>query len=219
MSQNPPPAPGPLPPGQRSEGRVPEGVGGGAFGGEQAADPSRPFDPGYVVGFNPVPMAHAVAQLGSRLRSSILWTVIGAAIWTAVWWWQRENWGSPWLLVAGYAISIVLIVVTAIRLLLARRNLARIGRGPALQAGREGLRLHTLEGAVLDIEWDDVKALRAAGLKVGAGPELVVEARQGKVWSMPLSFLDALPGTIDGGVRATSAGRHGLDLSGLDSIF
>lgn len=180
---------------------------------------SVPSQSGFVVGFNPVPMANQVATLGLRLRSSILWTLVGAGIWTALWWTQRERWGSPWLLVAGYGVSLVLIIVTALRLLNARRNLSRIGRGAALEATRQGLRLHTLEGAVLDLEWDQVRVLKASGLKVGAGPELVVEAVQGKVWSMPLSFLDALPGTIDGGVRAMSGGRHGLDLSGLDAIF
>lgn len=182
----------------------------------QGASRSEAAREGFVVGFNPVPMANSVATLASTLRGSILWTLLGAAIWTGVWWTQRERWGSPWLLVAGYGISIVLIIVTALRLVNARRNLSRIGRGAALEATRQGLRLHTLEGAVLDLDWSQVRALKAAGLRVGAGPELVVEAVQGKVWSMPLSFLDALPGTIDGGVRAMSGGRHGLDLSGLD---
>lgn len=185
----------------------------------QGASRSEAAREGFVVGFNPVPMANSVATLASTLRGSILWTLLGAAIWTGVWWTQRERWGSPWLLVAGYGISIVLIIVTALRLVNARRNLSRIGRGAALEATRQGLRLHTLEGAVLDLDWSQVRALKAAGLRVGAGPELVVEAVQGKVWSMPLSFLDALPGTIDGGVRAMSGGRHGLDLSGLDAIF
>lgn len=183
---------------------------------EQTGDPS-PY--AFVVGFNPVPMANAVATLAGKLRASLLWTILGAAVWTGIWWWQRENWGSPWLLVAGYGVSVVLILITLLRLLRARRNLARIGRGAAFEAGHRGLRMHTLEGAMLELEWGQLKALRTAGHKVGAGPEMVVEALQGKVWSMPLSFLDALPGTIDGGVRATSNGRHGLDLSGLDALF
>ncbi|MEL4505421.1 hypothetical protein AAEX63_10245 [Luteococcus sp. H138] len=175
--------------------------------------------PSFVVGFNPVPMANAVANLASALRRSILFMLLGAAAWTGLWWWKRDEWGSPWLLVAGYAVSLVMIGITAARLLQAQRNLTRIGRGAALEAHRGGLRLHTLEGAVLELTWEQVRALKTAGLKVGAGPELVVEAVQGKVWSMPLSFLDALPGTIDGGVRALSGGRHGLDLSGLDTLF
>ncbi|WP_420175961.1 hypothetical protein [Luteococcus sp. OSA5] len=181
--------------------------------------PAAPFEAGYVVAYNPVPMAHAVAQLASRLWQSALWFVLGLALWGGLWWWQREKWGMPWVLIVLVALGAVRLLVTLVRLLQARRNLGRISQGPALESGRSGLRLHTLEGAVLDLDWDDVKALRVAGLKLAAGPELVVEARQGKVWSVPLSFLDALPGTIDGGVRATSAGRHGLDLSGLDRIF
>lgn len=181
------------------------------------SQPATP--PSFVVGFNPVPMANAVATLASSLRRSILWTLVGAGVWTGLWWWQRERWGSPWWLLLGYGVSLVVILVTTIRLVQAKRNLGRIGRGPALEAERTRLRLHTLEGAVLDLSWEQVRALKTAGLKVGAGPELVVEAVQGKVWSMPLSFLDALPGTIDGGVRAMSGGRHGLDLSGLDSLF
>ncbi|GAA1390346.1 hypothetical protein [Luteococcus peritonei] len=173
----------------------------------------------YVVAFNPVPMANAVATLGSKLARSVLWTVLGAAVWTGIWWTQRDSWGTPWLLVAGYGISLLLILITLVRLLVARRKLRRIGSGPALESSQFGLRLHTLEGAVLELAWPQVARLRTAGLKVGSGPELVVEALQGKVWSMPLSFLDALPGTIDGGLRATSGGRFGLDLSGLDALF
>ena len=188
-------------------------------GPEPAPDrwPDSPFT--YVVGFNPMPMANAVATLGSTLRRSILWTLLGAVVWTAIWWTQRDSWGTPWLLVAGYGVSLVLILVTLARLLVARRKLYRIGSGPAIEASQYGLRLHTLEGAVLELAWQQVSALRTAGLKVGSGPELVVEALQGKVWSMPLSFFDALPGTIDSGLRATSGGRFGLDMSGLYALF
>lgn len=174
--------------------------------------------PDFVVGFNPVPMANQVALLGSRLRQGIAWLVVGAVVTGVLWWWQKAN-ISGWYLLGLYSISLVMLGITAARLVGAQRHLGRIGAGPALEAGRQGLVLHQMDGGVVELTWPQVTAVRTAGLKVGAGPEIVVETAQGKAWSMPLSFLDALPGTIDGGVRACSAGLFGLDLSGLDSLF
>ncbi len=178
----------------------------------------RPVLDSFVVSFNAVPMAHRVAELGALLRNRVIWTLLGAAIWTAIWWKQRQEWGSPWLLVAGYGVSLVLIVATLVRLLGARRALARIGRGPALEAGRHGVRLHGLDGSSQDLRWDQVRGMRSRGSKLGVGPRIVADADPAVDWQLPLSFLDALPGTIDAGLRATSGGRVGLDLAGLDRL-
>lgn len=178
----------------------------------------RPVLDTFVVSFNAVPMAHRVAELGARLRSRIIWTLLGVAVWTAIWWRQREQWGTPWVLVAGYGVSVVLVVATLVRLLGARRALARVGSGPALEAGRHGLRVHALDGSSQDLAWEQVRGLRSRGSKLGVGPRIVVDAEPAVDWELPLSFLDALPGTVDAGLRATSGGRVGLDLGGLDRL-
>lgn len=172
----------------------------------------------FVVGFNPVPAANAVATQGSRLRRSLLWTLFGVALWSGLWFWRRGSVGSIAWLVAGYGVSVLWLLVQLVRLLLARRHLAMIGTGPALEAAPRGLRLHSLDGTVTELDWAQVRALTTAGRKFGVGPQMVVRTETGPVWRVPLSFLDALPGTIDGGVRACSAGRFGLDLRRLDAL-
>lgn len=170
-----------------------------------------------VVGFNPVPMAQQVAVADERLRraaGAALCVVVAAA----VTWWQRPDVGGRWLLGASL-LAVLAVVAVTLRLARARHHLGRIRAGAALEAGPDGLVLHGLDGRTTTLAWSAVARVRTAGLKVGAGPEVVVETAAGRVWSMPLSFLDALPGTIDAGLRACSAGRVGLDLSALDALF
>ena len=54
-----------------------------------------PRVPTFVVGFNPVPMANAVATLASSLRRSILWTLVGAGVMATgvavMLWWRRRD--------------------------------------------------------------------------------------------------------------------------------
>ena len=89
--------------------------------------------PDFVVGFNPVPMANQVALLGSRLRQGIAWLVVGAVVTGVLWWWQKAN-ISGWYLLGLYSISLVMLGITAARLVGAQRHLGRIGAGPAAHA-------------------------------------------------------------------------------------
>ncbi|GEM_PF-2398887 len=189
--------------------------------------------PGFVVGYTPVKMANQVATMGVKLRSMVMGTLFSAVIWTAVWWWQRASWGSPWLLLVGYAISLAGIVWAAFQLFAARRALGRIPVGEALRLTADGMVAHTLDGQRVQLGWHEVRQVGVWGHEVGAGPRikvLVPRTNQPRrfwqrpsspavAWQMPLYYLDALPGTIDGALRAFSDGRQGLDVTGLDTFW
>ena len=151
-------------------------------GPEPAPDhwPDSPFT--YVVGFNPMPMANAVATLGSTLRRSILWTLLGAVVWTAIWWTQRDSWGTPWLLVAGYGVSLVLILVTAAFLMnLGKWGIARQrGHSDDIADGADGAKRSgvavILVGAVaMSLALIAVLFLREIPLQTGGPPTPVRE--------------------------------------------
>lgn len=199
----------------------------------------RPELPGFVSQFTPMQLANQVAQMGSQLRRTVLRALFGGAIWTAIWWWQRANWGSPWWLLLGWSVSLVMLAVTLVQMILARRALARIVTGEALRATADGLVLHQLDHSRRELPWQLVQAVRLEGHDFAVGPKIkVTVAREhaelvgaparrwwqrrtapAVVWQMPLYYLDALPGTIDGALRAFSQGSHGLDVTGLDSFW
>lgn len=195
--------------------------------------------PGFVTGFTPVTLANQVATMGSRLWRSIVRALLGAAFWTGIWWWQRENWGSPWWLLAGYSVTVAMIAFTVWQMVVARKALRRIGQGEALRATAQGLVLHDLDGSRRELDWSQVQVVRVEGHEMGAGPRISVKVprelavqlgarpkrwwQRGSapavLWQIPLYYLDALPGTIDGALRAFSQGVHGLDVTGLDTFW
>lgn len=194
---------------------------------------AAPEQPGFVVGYTPVRMANQVASMGVKLRSMVLSTLFSALIWTAIWWWQRANWGAPWLLLVGYAVSLLGIVWAVIQLVAARRALRRIPTGEALRLTADGMVTHTVQGERVELNWDEARQIGVWGHEVGAGPRIKVKVARttqpkrfwqkasspAVAWEMPLYYLDALPGTIDGAIRAFSQGRHGLDVTGLDTFW
>lgn len=170
-----------------------------------------------VVSFNAVPTARRLAQAKQSLIFRLISAVVSLGIVLAIYYFAAQGWSPAmiWGLFAVWgAVTLVWLVLSLVALFTARRDLHRIGTGAAVTLSPSGIR-------VLDrsFAWDEVAALKATGSSVGAGPKLVVEPYSGEPASVPLSFLDTLPGTLDSAARAYSLGRHGLDLSGLDAMF
>lgn len=177
----------------------------------------------FVVAWNPVPTASRVATASRSLRmslvSSLLFPVVILVVWLAT---GRSNQILVTLALVSLAISAVFAIARIVRLAAARRALARVPRGDAMRIDREGITVTSLEespgAAPTFLPWLQVTGVRAAGKSTGVGPDLVVSYPGGQ-WRAPLSFLDALPGTIDSALRAYSGARVGLDLSGLDALW
>lgn len=181
----------------------------------------------FIVGYTPVRAAGRVAR-GESLMRRALWSVlIYVAITVGLWFWLRDQLTLTQVLLGGIPSAVIVlgfVVWRWVELRSARRSLASVPAGEALRIDHRGLAVRAGsnggEGADQPkfFDWTGLSALRAAGSRVGTGPNLLVEHAQG-AWSVPLSYLDTLPGTIDSAVRAYSGGLRGLDLSGLDTIF
>lgn len=156
------------------------------------------------------------------MRRAGLSVVIYLAITIGLWLWLRDQLSLGQILLGAIPSALLVtgfVIWRYLELRSARRSLAQVPAGEALRIDHRGV--HASNGGgdqATTYDWAGLGALRAAGKKVGAGPQLIVEHAQGQ-WQVPLSYLDTLPGTIDSAVRAYSGGRRGLDLSGMDSIW
>lgn len=171
----------------------------------------------FRITYNPLPTATRVAELSARLKGTIIRSVIGAAIWTGLFFWQRHNLASFSItfLVLGYVVSVVLIGVLVGRLWQARRSLRHIGAGDAVVIDRRGIAVFPPQGASVATEWPQISGVFGKQ-KFGRAPELVVQrADRSLGGAVPLATLDAHPGTIDNAVRVFSGGRLGLNIDDL----
>lgn len=170
----------------------------------------------FRVAYNPVPTANRVARQGSLVRRTLVQSLLGAAVWTALVWWQKDRLPAmSWWLVAGYALALVQIGWHVVRLVLARRDLAGIGTGDALIIGVGGITGIRPGAEPVAIPWSQVGSLVGRERVGGRGPDLVITRHDGDAWSVPLSYLGVPAGTIDNAVRVFSQGRKGLDLGDL----
>lgn len=173
--------------------------------------------PELVVAYNAVPTASRVA----RARQTLVFRAISAVVSLAIVIFLLRVVGQDWAATVRWGTFLVWGVVTAvwfalsiISLVRARADLQRVGVGPALVLSPQGVQIDGRR-----FTWPEVAAIKVVGSDVGAGPRFVVEPVSGESASIPLSFLDAMPGTLDSAARAYSLGRHGVDLARLDSMF
>lgn len=110
------------------------------------------------------------------------------------------------------AISVLWFVGYLIAWLRARRALARMGHGTAVRIGRPGIQV-----AQTFTPWSDVASLAVTPARRGRSARLEVRRTTGTPVSVPLEEFVLHPATLDSTARAYSGGRHGVDLSALDS--
>lgn len=165
-----------------------------------------------VVGFNPVPAAERVAHFHGLVRSRLIWFGVAILICVAVYLWQRKDL-DPLSVAAlfgvGLGFSLVWLVIAIVGLLIARRALDGVDQGEAVRVDRSGI---TVRGT--HAPWSDIESVGTVRGGIGVGPCLAVRSRSG-TQSVPLSYLDIMPGSLDSAIRAYSAGQRWLDTSGL----
>ncbi len=168
-----------------------------------------------VIGYNPMPATQRVAHYRALIRSRLIWFGLAIVICIGVYVWQRASLdavSTVALFVMGLGFSAVWVVIAVVGYLAAKRSLDSIGDGVAVTVDRQGI---DIAGA--RTEWANVTKVGTSRGRLGVGPDLVVTNATGATRTVPLSYLDTMPGTLDSAIRAYSAGRQWLDTSGLDN--
>lgn len=167
----------------------------------------------FVVSYVRQPALVSVSRWWFTLKMRLISFVVSLLIAFAVWYFfgDRVPGLGPWMVGFSSTLGAVWVAVSLAGWLLARRELTRIGQGPALAVTRDAVWI----GGVW-VGWPQIGALRAAPRSFGRSPDLVVDLRDGRSTELPLHYLDALPATIDSAIRALSGGRTWIDLSRLD---
>lgn len=168
-----------------------------------------------VVPYDPGPLADKVARRRRLLRSRIISLGITIALLLVIYLWQRDALTGAFffgLCAVVLGISLVLIGVSVVLLVMAKREFADLGSGTAIWIGPPGIQV-----AGLNASWPEVVAIGTIKGGVGRDPRLRLTTVSGRRADVPLDQVIVFPATLDSTVRAFSAGRHGVDLSALES--
>lgn len=174
----------------------------------------------FIVGYSPVRAAGRVAKAQSLRKRAWLSVAIYAAISVALWFWLRDQLSTPQILLGFIPTALIVLgflVWRYVELRAARQSLGSVPAGEAVKIDHHGIHVGG-SGTPQQFDWVSLQEIGVSGRRLGAGPNLTLTSAQ-TTWTVPVSFLDTLPGTIDSAIRAYSGGRRSLDLSGMDSIW
>ena len=168
-----------------------------------------------MLGYDPTRGLAVLSRRRAAFRARLVGLGITVALMIGFYVWQREQF-SGWGWMVAYAVTMAVSVGLAIGFWIsyriARRDLAELGPGPALRIGRAGVSIGPVYAG-----WPEVASLVVVGGGLGRSPRLQLNRHAGPPVSVPLDLLDVSPATLDSTARAYSGGRHGVDLSALDT--
>jgi hypothetical protein len=168
-----------------------------------------------VVPYDPGPLAEKVARRRRLVRSRLFSLGITVALLLLIYLWQREDLQGA-VFVVLYAlilgISLALLGASVALYVLAKREFAALGSGIAIRIGPTGIQV-----AGLSASWPEVAAIDTVKGGLGRNPQLRLTTTDGRRANVPLDQVTVFPATLDSTVRAFAAGRHGVDLSALES--
>jgi hypothetical protein len=168
-----------------------------------------------VVPYDPGPLAEKVARRRRLVRSRLFSLGITVALLLLIYLWQREDLQGA-VFVVLYAlilgISLALLGASVALYVLAKREFAALGSGIAIRIGPPSIQV-----AGLSASWPEVAAIDTVKGGLGRNPQLRLTTTDGRRANVPLDQVTVFPATLDSTVRAFSAGRHGVDLSALES--
>jgi hypothetical protein len=95
---------------------------------------------------------------------------------------------------------------------MAKREMRTVGNGVAIRIGPPGIQV-----AGVSASWRQVAKIDTMKGGLDRGPQLRLTLTDGRHAAVPLDQVTVFPATLDSTVRAFSAGRHGVDLSALES--
>jgi hypothetical protein len=168
-----------------------------------------------VVSYDAGPLTDKVERRRHLIRSRLLSLAITIALLALIYVWQREALqGAGFVIIFAVVLGISLAWLAASIILygLAKREMKSIGSGVAIRIGPPGIQV-----AGLSAPWSQVAAIDTIKGGLDRGPRLRLTLVDGRQASVPLDQVAVFPATLDSTVRAFSAGRHGVDLSAVES--
>jgi hypothetical protein len=168
-----------------------------------------------VVPYDPGPLTDKVRRRRRLIRARLISLGITVALLLLIYAWQREVLqGAGFLIICAVVLGVSLAVlgVTVVLYLLAKKGVGSVGSGIAIRIGPHGIQV-----AGLSASWPEVVAIDTVKGGLDRGPRLRLTLADGRQASVPLDQVDVFPATLDSTARAFSAGRHGVDLSALES--
>ena len=165
--------------------------------------------------YDPAAVDERVRRRKQQFRMRLISLGISIVIMTVFYLWRRQEMSGAWIaIVYGLVIAIGLAwaAVYWFGYRLAQRERAELGQGLALRIDRTGVEL-----AGTFVAWPQVAGLAAVKGGFMRAERLQLNRVDGEPVSVAFEAIPVRPATIDQTARAYSAGRHGVDLSELDS--
>jgi hypothetical protein len=168
-----------------------------------------------VVTYDPGPVGQKVARRRRLVRSRLVSLSITIAVLLLIYVWRREDLqGAGFIIICVLVLgaSLIWLLATIVLYFLAKREVNTIGSGIAIRIGPPGIQV-----ADLAASWPQVAAVDTIKGGLARGARLRLTLTDGRQAVVPLDQVSVFPATLDSTVRAFSAGRHGVDLSALES--
>jgi hypothetical protein len=168
-----------------------------------------------VVPYDPGPLSDKVARRRRLVRTRLVSLGITVAVLLLIYFWRQDDMQDAFFVVLFaivLGISLTLLGVSTGLYLAAKRQIGGVGRGTAIRIGPPGIQV-----AGLSASWPEVAGINTVKPGFGRGPRLRLTTWDGRRGEVPLNQVTVFPATLDSTVRAFSAGRHGVDLSALES--
>jgi hypothetical protein len=168
-----------------------------------------------VVRYDPGPLTDKVARRRRLVRTRLVSLGITVAVLLLIYLWRRDDMQGA-LFIVLFAIvlgvSLALLGLSAALYVMAKREIGAVGSGTAIRIGPPGIQV-----AGLGASWSEVAAIDTVKGGLRRRPRLRLTTADGRRADVPLDQVTVFPATLDSTVRAFSAGRHGVDLSALES--
>lgn len=168
-----------------------------------------------AVPYDPTAADERVARRRRQFRMRLISLGISLVIMTIFYLWRGHELAGVWMVVV-YALVIVIGLAWAavfwVGHRIAKQERADVGQGTALRIDRSGVEL-----AGTFVAWPQVTGLAAAKGGFLRADRLQLSRADGPPVSIAFEAMPVRPATIDQTARAYSGGRHGVDLSELDS--
>ncbi len=168
-----------------------------------------------VVPYDPGPLTEKVDRRRRLIRSRLISLGITIALLVLIYLWRREDLGGAGLIIIFgivLGVSLLWLVASIVLYLLAKREARTLGNGIAIRIGPPGIQV-----AGLSAGWPQVTKIDTTKGGIDRGPRLRLTLTDGRQAELPLDQVAVFPATLDSTVRAFSAGRHGVDLSAIES--
>jgi hypothetical protein len=168
-----------------------------------------------IIPYDPEPLAEKVGRRRRLVRSRVISLVITIALLLLIYLWRREDMqGAVFVVIYALVLgtSLAWLAASIVLYVLAKREARTLGSGIAIRIGPPGIQV-----AELAVTWPHVAAIDTIKGGLGRGPRVRLVLTDGRQAAVPLDQVNVFPATLDSTVRAFSAGRHGVDLSALES--